>query len=65
MEASRKCLSAFADASTLMEEAWDKECIASIRMVINFSFQDVDELVRLVNDAKKAIAGVFLDGVRD
>ena len=65
MEASRKCLSAFADASTLMEEAWDKECIASIRMVINFSFQDVDELVRLVNDAKKAIAGVGLDGVRD
>ncbi|XP_028781447.1 uncharacterized protein LOC114737664 isoform X2 [Neltuma alba] len=47
MEASRKCQSTFAAASTFMEAASNKEYIASIRRVIDFSFQDVDELVRL------------------
>ncbi|KAI9128998.1 hypothetical protein K1719_000481 [Acacia pycnantha] len=63
MEASRKCQSTFAAASTFMEEACSKEYTASIRRVIDFSFQDVDELVRLVTAAKKGITRVGLDGV--
>ncbi|KAK4283533.1 hypothetical protein QN277_000474 [Acacia crassicarpa] len=65
MEACRKCQSTFAAASTFMEEAWSKEYTASIRRVIDFSFQDVDELVRLVSAAKKGFTRVGLDGVRD
>ncbi|KAF7813665.1 uncharacterized protein G2W53_034641 [Senna tora] len=65
MEASRKCQSTFAAASVFMEEARNKECIASIRRVVDFSFQDVDELVRLAWAATKAISRAVLDGARD
>lgn len=65
MEASRKCQSTFAAASVVMEEARNKECIASIKRVVNFSFQDVDELVHLVWAATKAISRSGLDGARD
>ncbi|QCE13241.1 hypothetical protein DEO72_LG11g234 [Vigna unguiculata] len=65
MEASRKCQSTFAAASVMMEESRNKECIASIRSVVDFSFQDVDELVRLVWTATKAISRAGLGGARD
>ncbi|KAK7412954.1 hypothetical protein VNO78_04742 [Psophocarpus tetragonolobus] len=65
MEASRKCQSTFAAANVIMEEAWSKDCIASIKSVIDFSFQDVDELVRLVWTATKSISRAGLDGARD
>ncbi|KAK7354795.1 hypothetical protein VNO80_20288 [Phaseolus coccineus] len=65
MEASSKCQSTFAAANAIMEEARNKDCIASIRSVIDFSFQDVDELVRLVWTATKAISRAGLGGARD
>jgi len=65
MEASSKCQSTFAAANAIMEEARNKECIASIRSVVDFSFQDVDELVRLVWTATKAISRSGLGGARD
>lgn len=52
-------------ANVNMEEARNRDCIASVRRVIDFSFQDVDELVRLVWMANKAISGAGLGGVRD
>ncbi|KAH1147310.1 hypothetical protein AAZX31_15G146600 [Glycine max] len=65
MEASRKCQSTFAAANVIMQEARNKDCIASIRSVIDFSFQDVDELVRLIWTATKAISRAGLGGTRD
>lgn len=65
MEASTKCQSTFAAASVIMEEARNRDTITSIRMVIDFSFQDVDELVRLVSNATKAISHAGLGGARD
>jgi len=65
MEASRKCLSTFAAANVILEDAKNKDCIASIRSVVDFSFQDVDELVRLVWTARKAISRAGLGGARD
>ncbi|XP_020226190.1 uncharacterized protein LOC109807896 [Cajanus cajan] len=65
MEASRKCQSTFMAASLNMGEARNSDCIASIRKVVDFSFQDVDELVHQVLTATKAITRAGLGGVRD
>ncbi|KAJ1395192.1 Zinc finger, CW-type [Sesbania bispinosa] len=65
MDASRKCQSTFMAANLIMEEAQNSDCITSIRKVIDFSFQDVDELVHLVLIATKAIARAGLGGARD
>ncbi|CAJ1975979.1 unnamed protein product [Sphenostylis stenocarpa] len=65
MEASEKCQNTFTAANVIMEEARNKDCIASIRSVIEFGFQDVDELVRLVWTATKAISRAGLGGARD
>lgn len=65
MEASSKCQSTFAAANVNMEEARNRDCITSIRRVIYFSFQDVDELVNLVWIATNAIRRAGLGGARD
>ncbi|KAJ1407623.1 Zinc finger, CW-type [Sesbania bispinosa] len=65
MEASRKCQITFKAANVIMEEARNRDCITSIRSVIDFSFQDVDELVCLVWTATKAISRAGLGGARD
>lgn len=65
MEAATKCQSTFDAANAMMEETRNRDCITSIRRVIDFSFQDVDELVRLVRIATKAISGAGLGGARD
>ncbi|CAJ2661985.1 unnamed protein product [Trifolium pratense] len=65
MEAATKCQSSFATANAMMEETRSRDCITSIRRVIDFSFQDVDELVRLVRNATNAISGADLGGARD
>lgn len=65
MEASRKCQSTFVASSVFIKGERNKECMAFIRSVVDFSFQDVDELVRLVWAAKKAISRAGLDGARD
>ncbi|KAF5931329.1 hypothetical protein HYC85_032202 [Camellia sinensis] len=68
MEASRKSQIAFAAANTIMEEAQHREGITSIKRAqhrediisvkraLDFSFQDVDELLRLVRLAMEAIS---------
>ncbi|XP_052189696.1 cysteine-tryptophan domain-containing zinc finger protein 7-like isoform X2 [Diospyros lotus] len=55
MEASRKSHNAFTAANVILEEAQNKEAIICVKRVIDFSFQDVDELVRLVRLAIEAI----------
>ncbi|KAG4378362.1 hypothetical protein GLYMA_17G024800v4 [Glycine max] len=65
MEASRKCKTTYMAASLNMEDSWNRDCITSIRKVVDFSFQDVDELVHLVLTATKAITCAGLGGVRD
>ncbi|TKY72634.1 bidirectional sugar transporter SWEET12 [Spatholobus suberectus] len=65
MEASRKCQSTFTAANVIMEESQNKDCITSIRSVIDFSFHDIEELVRLVWTATKAISRAGLGGARD
>lgn len=50
MEASRKSQEAFAAAISNSEEG-----ISSLRKVINFSFQDVDELLQLIPLARETI----------
>ncbi|KAM3323858.1 cysteine-tryptophan domain-containing zinc finger protein 7 [Capsicum chacoense] len=54
MEASRKAQNAFA-AATNLEEAENKDAFISVKRVIDFSFQDVEELIHLVEQAIEAI----------
>lgn len=65
MEASRKSQSAFSAACLAVEDAHKNDCISSIRRVIDFSFHDVEELVRLVQLAIKAIGRSKLGDARD
>ncbi|KAL5785243.1 hypothetical protein ACOSQ2_007635 [Xanthoceras sorbifolium] len=55
MEASRKSQDAFASANVTMGEAQNREYITTIKRVIDFSFQDVEALIRLVRLAMEAI----------
>ena len=55
MEASRKSQDAFASANVTMGEAQNRECITTIKRVIDFSFQDIEALLRLVRLAVEAI----------
>ncbi|GKV31534.1 hypothetical protein SLEP1_g40216 [Rubroshorea leprosula] len=55
MEASTKSQNAFGAAKLTLEEAQKVECITSVRKVIDFSFQDVEGLICLVQLAKEAI----------
>ncbi|XP_060197841.1 cysteine-tryptophan domain-containing zinc finger protein 7-like isoform X1 [Lycium barbarum] len=63
MEASRKAQNAFA-AATNLEEAENKDAIISVKRVIDFSFQDVEELIRLVKQAIEAINNNGFGGSR-
>ncbi|CAN4106191.1 unnamed protein product [Withania somnifera] len=54
MEASRKAQNAFAVATNLVEAEY-KDAFISVKRVIDFSFQDVEELIRLVKQAIEAI----------
>ncbi|XP_058209244.1 cysteine-tryptophan domain-containing zinc finger protein 3-like isoform X1 [Rhododendron vialii] len=65
MEASRKCQTAFAAANGILEEAQNKEGIISVKRVIDFSFQDIEELIRLVRHAIGAISCQGLGGSKD
>ncbi|KAK8548721.1 hypothetical protein V6N12_061627 [Hibiscus sabdariffa] len=55
MEALRKSQTCFVAATSSLEEAQNVDWIASVKKVIDFSFQDVDELVSLVQKATQAI----------
>lgn len=65
MEASRKTQNAFAAAHITLEEAQNRDCIASLKSVIDFSFQDIEELIRLVRLAMEAINRSGFGGSRD
>lgn len=56
MEATRKCQMAFAAANGSMEEAQQREGISSIKKALDFNFQDVEGLLRLVRLAMEAIS---------
>ncbi|KAF8017252.1 hypothetical protein BT93_H2443 [Corymbia citriodora subsp. variegata] len=65
MEASRKSQVAFAAATANLEEAQNIEQVTCIKRVIDFSFQDIDELLRLVQLAREAINRSGINGARD
>ncbi|XP_027165558.1 uncharacterized protein LOC113765539 [Coffea eugenioides] len=56
MEATRKSQNAFSAANVILEESQNKEGIAAVKRVIDFSFQDVEELLHLVQIAIRAIS---------
>lgn len=65
MEASRKSQVALAAATANLEEAQNIEQVTCIKRVIDFSFQDIDELLRLVQLAREAISRSGINGARD
>lgn len=48
MDASRRSRSAFAAANVGLEEARNREGLSSIKRALDFNFQDVEGLLRLV-----------------
>ena len=48
MEAAKKSQDVFAAAHIILKKSQNRDAIASIKRVVDFSFQDVQELVRLV-----------------
>lgn len=66
IEASRKCHSAFAAANVILQESQNKEdIIISVKRVINFGFEDVEEFVRLIRVATEAISSQGFSGNTD
>ncbi|XP_022741106.1 uncharacterized protein LOC111292786 isoform X2 [Durio zibethinus] len=65
MEASRKSQTAFVDANSSLEEAQNTECITSVKKVIDFSFQDVNGFICLVQQAMEVISRSGLGVARD
>ncbi|KAM7280784.1 hypothetical protein ACFE04_007918 [Oxalis oulophora] len=55
MEASKKSLSTFAAAKIILEETQNSDCIDSVKRVMEFSFQDVEGLIRLIRLAVEDI----------
>lgn len=62
MEASRKSLAAFAAANAKLEGDHNRKSLISVKTVIDFSFQDIEELICLVELALKAISGLRVRG---
>jgi hypothetical protein len=56
MEASRKSRLAFAAANVSLGETKHGESISSIKRALDFNFQDVEGLLRLVKLAMEAIS---------
>ncbi|XP_041006122.1 cysteine-tryptophan domain-containing zinc finger protein 7-like [Juglans microcarpa x Juglans regia] len=65
LEASRKSQEAFAAANVILEEEQNRDCVTSVKRVIDFSFEDVEELVRLVRIAMEAISCSGFGAARD
>nr|GFA93893.1 cullin, conserved site-containing protein [Tanacetum cinerariifolium] len=55
MEASLKTQNAYKAASTTLEKSQNEEMTVSVKQVVDFNFQDVQELVTLVKNAREAI----------
>ncbi|XP_038723973.1 cysteine-tryptophan domain-containing zinc finger protein 3-like isoform X1 [Tripterygium wilfordii] len=56
IEASIKSENAFKEANLTLEMAKNRVCITSIKKVVDFSFQDVEGLIHLVQLAREAIS---------
>ncbi|XAR58464.1 hypothetical protein NMG60_11013861 [Bertholletia excelsa] len=56
MDASRKCRIAFMAAKPRMEGAQDRKGITCIKIALDFNFQDIEELLRLVRVAIEALS---------
>ncbi|KAJ4845163.1 hypothetical protein Tsubulata_018448 [Turnera subulata] len=65
VEASRKCQNTFLAANVAVQEAQHRECIASIKKAIDFSFQDIEGFIHLVQLAMKAISRSGFGGTGD
>ncbi|GFP81947.1 hypothetical protein PHJA_000338000 [Phtheirospermum japonicum] len=65
MEAAKKSQDSFAAARVELEQSQNKEAIVSVKRVIDFSFQDVEELVRLVSLAFNTVNHQGLSGNRE
>lgn len=65
LEASRKSQEAFAAANVILAEEQNRDCVTSVKRVIDFSFEDVEELVRLVRIAMEAISRSGFGAARD
>lgn len=65
MEAAKKSQDTFAAAHVELEESQNKEASDSVKKVIDFSFQDVEELVRLVWLAFNTVNHQGLRGSRE
>ncbi|MFS7928595.1 putative transcription factor & chromatin remodeling CW-Zn family [Helianthus anomalus] len=55
MEASTKSQNAYKAASAILEESPNNETLILVRRVVDFSFQDVKEIVCLVQNTREAI----------
>ncbi|KAL3626118.1 hypothetical protein CASFOL_029667 [Castilleja foliolosa] len=65
MEAAKKSQDSFAAARVELEQSRNKEAIVSVKRVIDFSFQDIEELLRLVSLAFNTINHQGLNGNRE
>lgn len=65
MEAAKKSQDAFAAAHVELKKSQKKEAIVSIKRVVDFSFEGVEELVRLVMLAFNSINHQGLRGDRE
>lgn len=55
MEASTNTQNSYKSATSIQQESSNKDIITSIKRVIEFSFQDVKEIIFLVQNAREAI----------
>ncbi|KAL3648851.1 hypothetical protein CASFOL_005254 [Castilleja foliolosa] len=65
MEAAKKSQDSFAAARVELDRSQNKEAIVSVKRVIDFSFQDLEKLVRLVSFAFNTINHQGLSGNRE
>lgn len=65
MEAAKKSQDTFAASLVELEESRNKDAIIFVKRAIDFSFQDVEEFVRLVLLAFNSINHQGVSGNRD
>lgn len=65
MEASTKAQNAYSAANVALEQVQNRDCITSVKKVLDFGFQDVEKLILLVQHATEAITRAGLVGARD
>lgn len=56
MEASAKSQNAFRAIAVTSEESQDEELVSAIKKVVDFSFHDVEALVRMIQLAMKVLS---------